>query len=213
MTLKITERSLYKPIGEILRKHGVRSTQEVSIEGEKFPDLLAEINGYRFLVEVKINGESKLLEDIASAYVKSMKINAQGMISTLFPRSVRGIHPDLLDEIAPKLEMAKVVVALPWIADSWKKIHLDDFAQRIENSFKEYTTTKYPIIGYDVIVYAAREAVVEIASAIRHSMVSKYIERALITKCLIGLPREYKASDLKALKSLGLNLSARAEST
>jgi len=166
-------------MGEMLKRHGVTSTQEVSIEGEKFPDLLAEINGCRFLVEVKIDSESKLLEDIASAYVKGMKINAQGIISTLFPSGVREIHPDILDSIAPKLEIAKVVVALPWIADSWKKIRLEDFAQRLEESYKVYTATRYPSVGYDVIVNAAREAVVEIASAIRHNLVSQYMTDAM----------------------------------
>lgn len=179
MSLKITERSLYKPMGEILRRHGVNSTQEVSIEGEKFPDLLAEIDGCRFLVEVKIDSESKLLEDIASAYVKGMKINAQGIVSVLFPSSVREIHPDILDSIAPKLEISKVVVALPWVADSWKKIRLEDFALKLEESYKAYTATRYPSVGYDVIVNAAREAVVEIASAIRHNLVSQYMNDAM----------------------------------
>lgn len=179
MSLKITERSLYKPMGEILKRHGVKSTQEVSIESEKFPDLLAEIDGHRFLVEVKIDSESKLLEDIASAYVKGMKINAQGIVSALFPSSVREIHPDILDSIAPRLEIAKVVVALPWVADSWKKIRLEDFALKLEESYKVYTATRYPSIGYDVIVSAAREAVVEIASAIRHNLVSQYMNDAM----------------------------------
>lgn len=166
-------------MGEILKRHGVKSTQEVSIEGEKFPDLLAEIDGYRFLVEVKIDSESKLLEDIASAYVKGMKINAQGIVSTLFPSSVREIHPDVLDSVAPKLEIAKVVVALPWVADSWKKIRLEDFALKLEESYRVYTATRYPSVGYDVIVNAAREAVVEIASAIRHNLVSQYMNDAM----------------------------------
>lgn len=179
MSLKITERSLYKPISEALRKHGVKSTQEVSIDGEKFPDLMAEINGHRLLVEVKINSESKLLEDIASAYVKGMKINAQGIISILFANTVREIHPDTLDAIASKLEIAKVVVALPWIADSWKKICLEDFTKKLEESYKIYIATKYPYIGYDVIVNAAREAVLEIASAIRQNLVSEYVNDAM----------------------------------
>jgi type I restriction-modification system DNA methylase subunit len=166
-------------MGEILKRHGVKSTQEVSIESEKFPDLLAEIDGHRFLVEVKIDSESKLLEDIASAYVKGMKINAQGIVSALFPSSVREIHPDILDSIAPRLEIAKVVVALPWVADSWKKIRLEDFALKLEESYKVYTATRYPSIGYDVIVSAAREAVVEIASAIRHNLVSQYMNDAM----------------------------------
>jgi SAM-dependent methyltransferase len=166
-------------MGEILRKHGVKSTQEVSIEGGKFPDLLAEINGCRFLIEVKIDSESKLLEDIASAYVKAMKINAQGIISVLFPSSVRDIHPGVLDNVAPRLEIAKVVVAMPWVADCWKKIRLEEFAEKLEESYKVFTATRYPLVGYDIIVNAAREAVVEIASAIRHNLVSQYINDAM----------------------------------
>ena len=179
MSLRITERSLYKPIGDVLRKHGIKSVQEVSISGEKFPDLLAEIDGYRFLIEVKIDSESKLLEDIASAYVKAMKINAQGVISALFPSETRNIHPDILDSVAPKLEVIRAIVALPWVADSWRKMYLEDFARRLEESYKFYIETKYPSVSYDVIVSAAREAVVEIASAIRQSLVSQYASDAM----------------------------------
>jgi hypothetical protein len=179
LSIRITERSLYKPIGEALKRYGVKSAQEVSIDGEKFPDLMAEINGHRLLIEVKINSESKLLEDIASAYVKGMKINAQGIISALFAARVREIDPDALDTVGPRLEIAKVVVALPWVADSWKKICLEDFAKRLEQSYKDYVATKYPLIGYDVIVSAAREAVGEIASAIRHNLISEYVNDAM----------------------------------
>jgi len=197
LSLRITERSLYKPISDVLRTYGVKTVQEVSIEGEKYPDLLAEINGYRFLIEVKIDSESKLLEDVASAYVKAMKINAQGVISTLFPSRVRDISPAILDSVASKLEVARTIVALPWIADSWKAIRLEDFAKRLEESYKVYVETRRPSISYDIIVDAAREAVVEIASAIRQNLVSQYVNDAM---AIVGRFDIYRA----ALKDLGV---------
>ena len=65
MSYRITERSLYKPISNILSRHGAGSVNEVRIvETDEQPDLVAEFDGQRFVIEVKINREAKLLEDI-----------------------------------------------------------------------------------------------------------------------------------------------------
>jgi len=191
LSIRITERSLYKPIGNILKKFGVKSVQEVSIEGEGFPDIQAEIDGHKFLIEVRIDTESKLLEVVPRAFQKVMKINAQGAISILFPSDVRQIHPSLLDEVAPRLRITKAIVSTPWVTDSWKEICLEDFAQRIAESYRTYIETLLPTVSYDVVVDAAREAVVEIASTIRHNLVTHYLNDAM---AIVGRFDIYRAT-------------------
>jgi len=179
MSFRITERSLYKPIADVLMKSGIKSVEEITIEGPEYPDLIAKIDDYRFVIEVKIDGESKLLEVTPRAFSKAVKCNAQGAISILFPRHIREIHPDLLDSLAPRLEVAAAVVALPWLADYWEAVTLEELARRIASSYRLYLAAKRPTVSYDVIVRAGREAVVEIASSIRRNLVSKYVDDAM----------------------------------
>ena len=198
MSYRITERSLYKPISNILSRHGARSVNEVRIvETDEQPDLVAEFDGQKFVIEVKINREAKLLEDIPRAWLKSSKINAQGFVSMLFPSNIKEIHPDILDSVAPKLEITTAIVALPWTTGSQKKIRLEDFAKRLEDSYRVYVKTKAPLISYDDIVDAAREAVVEIASTIRQKLVSQYVSDAM---AIVGRFDIYQAE----LRDLGV---------
>ncbi|MEM3906745.1 MAG: N-6 DNA methylase [Nitrososphaerota archaeon] len=191
MSYKITERSLYKPISKILEQYHIRSIHEVIIEGGKEPDLLAEINGQKFIIEVKINREAKLLEDVPRAWNKAKKLNAQGFVSILFPSYIREISPDILDSVAPSLEITTTILALPWIADCWKKINLESFARKLWEAYEVYLETKYPSVNYDVIVNAAREAVAEIASIIKRNLVSRYIDDAM---AIVGRFDIYRAT-------------------
>lgn len=191
MSYKITERSLYKPIGNVLQQHGIKSVQEVVIENQKQPDLLAEVNGQRFVVEVKINRESKLLEDIPQAWYKASKLRAQGFISLLFPSRTRQIHPDVLESVAPELSITTAIAALTWVAQTWKDLTLEKLGQRIEDSYRSYVKTRIPVTSYDAVVSVAREAVIDIASSIRNALIAKYTQDAL---AIVGRFDIYRAT-------------------
>ena len=196
MSIRITERTLYRPISEILMRHGIQSVEEVFIEvpgypKPEYPDLVAKVDGYRFVIEVKIDGESKLLEAAARAFSKAVKIGAQGAISMLFPPHVREIHPDVLSSVAPKLVVSATIVALPWLADYWRELALEDFARRVADSYRLYLEERRPIVSYDVIVRAAREAIIEIASSIRQDLISKYVDDAM---AIVGRFDLYRAT-------------------
>jgi hypothetical protein len=76
---QITERSLYPLIIKLFNSTGARynlkisGVQEVSTGGT-FPDILIYINDHKVLVQVKIDGVSKLLEDLAKTYPVVKKI-------------------------------------------------------------------------------------------------------------------------------------------
>jgi Holliday junction resolvase len=179
VSIRVTERSLYGPLSNILRKYGVENVQEVAIEGGEYPDLLAKLDEYRFVIEVKIDRESRLLEVTPRAFAKAIKVGAQGAISILFPHNVREVHPDLLGSLAPTLKVSAAVVALPWLSDYWKELTLEEFAERIAHSYKLYLEARRPTVSYDIIVKASIEAVVEISSSIRRNLLSKYKDDAV----------------------------------
>ncbi len=192
MSGRITERSLYGPISDVLKEFGVRSVSEISIRGERFPDLVAEVNGHKFLIEVKIDTETKLLDDIPKAIDKARKAGIPGMaVVLLFPKEVREISPDLLYEVAPRLRIKKAVAFVPWISDSWRELFLEDFARRLVDRYRVYVKTRLPAVNYDIIVDAAREAVVEIASIIRRSLVTRYLHDAM---AIVGRFDIYRAT-------------------
>ncbi len=192
MSGRITERSLYGPISDVLKEFGVHSVSEISIRGERFPDLVAEVNGHKFLIEVKINTETKLLDDIPKAIDKARRAGIPGMaVVLLFPKEVKDISPDLLHEVAPRLKIKKAVAFVPWISDSWRELFLEDFARRLVDKYRVYVRTQLPTVNYDIIVDAAREAVVEIASIIRRSLVTRYLHDAM---AIVGRFDIYRAT-------------------
>ena len=196
MSLKISEESLYRPIADVLRAHGVKRVEEAAVNDVP-PDLLATMGGCRFVIEVKIGGEPRLLEDIPRAFAKAVRADAQGAISLLFPSRVREARPDLLESLAPRLEIATAVVALPWLVDCLRAATLDDLARRIESSYESYLETRRPAVNCDVVIGVSREAVDEIASSIRRDLVSKYLDDAV---AIVGRFDVYRAE----LEDLGV---------
>ncbi len=167
-------------MANILEGYGMRGVQEtVTIIGEA-PDLVVRLNDYKFVIEVKIDSEAKLLEDIPRAHRKALAINAHGAISMLFPSRVREIHPDLLDKTAPSLEITTAILLLPWASDKWEHITLNEFAKKIWESYETFRVVRYPVINYDLIVNAARAAVNEIAATMRRRIsLPEYLQDAL----------------------------------
>lgn len=104
MSKKITERSLYPLImdafKELAKERGleIARLQEVSIPGRKFPDIEIIIDSHSVIIPVKIDSVQKLIDDVLYAWDITKKVGASGVIALLFPRSVREIHPELLEK-------------------------------------------------------------------------------------------------------------------
>ena len=104
MVIKITERSLYPKIIELFKRissrYGIRieGAQEVTLPGRMFPDILAEIDGHRVLIQIKIDSIEKLIEDIAKSYPSAKSIGAD-LIGILFPPEVRRIRMEELEKM------------------------------------------------------------------------------------------------------------------
>jgi hypothetical protein len=196
MAYKTTERSLYRPIANVLSKYGIECVEEVSIQvagapRPQYPDLVAKINDYKFIIEVKVDGARKLLEVAPQAFIKAQSIGAQGCISILFPSYVRQIDPNLLNSVAPQLKIIGAIISLPWITGYKENLSLEELARIISDYYKLYLESKRPTVSYDSIVKVAREAVVEVARSIRQNLITQYINDAMM---LIGRFDLYRAT-------------------
>ena len=125
---RITERSLYAPIINLFRsaanRYGVElvSVQEVDT-GRRYPDILVYINGYKILIQVKINRVSKLMEDIVKSYPIARQFNAE-LVGILFPSEVRQVNPRQLEQVAPHLRVSRALLLTQWLSSDVENIDL-----------------------------------------------------------------------------------------
>ena len=89
---RITERTLYPYIMEIIRKSGGSGVTEVRYNSE--PDIVFNLEGHQWLMSVKIGESTKVIKDSFVQYFRHRRESGieYGMI-VFFPDDVRKIKP------------------------------------------------------------------------------------------------------------------------
>jgi len=203
MSVRITERSLYPVILNLLKnlaeRYGIniKGTQEVRIPERRYPDILLEIDGFKILVQVKINHIGRLLHDIANTYPQAKSLGAD-FIGILFPEEVRQIRPEELEKVGPSLLVGRGLVLVPWLGQNFENIRLIDLLESIVKKYVEWKKTQIPFVDYITIATIARETIEELAVAMRNLMrIRRYSDMAL---AIIGRFDYYKAMLERFLK-------------
>ena len=163
--VKITERTLYPYIGKGFELFGWNWYQESSLSG-KFPDLILEKDSTKVLIEVKIDTESKLLDAILDAYIKSRELGISSFMILLFPSSVREIPPSQLDVVFPSLEL-KAIMLTDWISDRFERIRFQQIPELLDSSYSRYLQLRTPKVSYELVVDTVRECIKELALIFR----------------------------------------------
>jgi len=163
--VRITERTLYPYIGRVFEQLGWKWYQETGIS-KGYPDLVLERNGIRILCGVKIDTETKLLDDLSDAYRKALALGTHNFGTILFPEYVRQIPPQELDRVYPNLEI-RAVFLTEWLSSELKAIDLRTLAELITRSYEEYLRFKVPKVSYELVIRIAREAIKELALILR----------------------------------------------
>ena len=196
MTIKITERSLYPIIMSILRELSekydlsIKSVQEVQIPKRKYPDVIMEMNGYRILIQVKINSFEKLIDDIAKTYTSAKMLGAD-LLGILFPPEIRQIRPEELEKVGSKLIVLRGLALIPWMSGSLEKIELASLLEQVIRNYLEYRKTKIPVVDYLTIANIARETIEDLAVILRKFIgIKQYTDMAL---AIIGRFDYYRA--------------------
>lgn len=183
MTARISERSLYAPIINLFKK--VASEYEVEVGGvsevkigDRYPDVLIHLNEHKILVQVKIGGFSRLIEDIVKSYPIAKQHDSE-LFGILFPSEVRRIRPVELEKVVPRLPVSRALVLAEWFSGDFENVGLIHVIESIIKEFVEFKRTRIPAVSYLTIAKVSRETIEELASALRRSMgVEKYFSMA-----------------------------------
>ena len=198
MGVRLTERSLYPIIidafNDVARKYGITisGVQEVGLPNRSFPDILFQIDGFRVLVQVKIDTEEKILDDIAKTYPLARQLGYD-LIGILFPKDVRQIRPEDLKKVFGSLRVSRGLILTTWQGADLEDITLSELAEAVIRSFVEYRQAKIPLpqIDYLTIARVARETIEELAQILRElSGIKQYFDAAL---AIIGSFDYYRA--------------------
>lgn len=167
----ITERSLYPAITELMKQIGekfgikVIGVSEVRV-GDKYPDILIQLDNHNLLVQVKMDSVEKMLDDLAKTYPIATSYGA-GLLLLLLPSEVRRIHPVEISKVTPRIRVKRALLLTNWASKHLEEEVLENVFELVMSTIKEYEKIKIPLVDYMTIAYVAREAIEELAGAIR----------------------------------------------
>ena len=197
---EVTERAIYPHIMEELRKAsekvGLRLSceQEVglaSIEEERvYPDLLCKFDDQRILLQVKIGGSRRLLEDLVKTYPVAKRLGA-GLALLLYPERLRSIPAEELGKVFSKIRLPEAHVASEFLATSLYDLTTRDLGIQLLSSYKSFLARRIPAISYSTVAAVCRDAVVELSTAIRRvQRTREYVDMA---QAIVGRFDFYKS--------------------
>jgi predicted RNA methylase len=167
----VTERSLYPVILDLTKRisseAGIKVTgvSEVKV-GDRYPDIILQLDSYKLLVQVKIDSLQKILDDLVKTYPIATNLNA-GLLLLLLPSEVRRVHPAELEKVIPLLKVKRAVMLTPWISKHVEEATLENVLRIVIEVLKQYKKVLKPSVDYLTIAYVAREAVEELAGVLR----------------------------------------------
>jgi predicted RNA methylase len=175
-TGSVTERSFYQYIVELTRRVGselgvrVTGVPEVRV-GDRFPDIVLELDTHRLLVQVKIDSEEKLLDDLAKTYPVAASVGA-GLLLLLLTPEARRILPAELEKVVPKLRVRRALLLSSWASRHVGEAELESVLRVVVGSIKEFERVRRPAVDYTTVALIAREAIEELAGVIRRHIVT-----------------------------------------
>jgi len=167
----VTERSFYPVILDLAKRisgeTGIKFTgaSEVKV-GDRYPDIILQLDSYKLLVQVKIDSLQRMLDDLVKTYPTAINLNV-GLLLLLLPSEVRGVHPSEFEKIAPLLRVKRAVMLAQWISKHVEETTLENVLRIVIEALKQYKEALKPSVDYLTIAYVAREAVEELAGVLR----------------------------------------------
>jgi tRNA G10 N-methylase Trm11 len=168
----------------------VAGAPEVRVE-DRYPDIILHLDLYKLLVQIKVDGLQRMLDDLAKTYPIATKPDV-GLLLLLLPSEVRRIHPAELEKAAPLLRIKRALVLAPWISKHVEEATLESVLRVVLEALKEYRKVLRPSVDYSTIAYVARESVEELAGILRtHILATPRLQNQ--AQAIIGRFDFYKA--------------------
>ena len=167
-----TERSLYPAITDLIKQIGenfgikVARATEVRIR-EEFPDIMLRLDGHNLLIQVKINSITKMIDDLVKTY-PIVAAKGAGLLLLLFSPETRRIYPFEIDRVAPKLRVKRALLLTSWASKHVEETELENVLRLTLEILREYKRIERPFVDYMTIALIAREAIEELAGAMRY---------------------------------------------
>jgi type I restriction-modification system DNA methylase subunit len=169
---RITERTLYPPISNILNKYGFKNISEIRI-GHGVIDIECFYGELKLVVEVKIEDPhtklKNLLEGVAQGYEYSKSSSSVGFVVIEYPASVRRplvFKPEVIEDLA--LSSQVNVMAL---TDFWThkclQITSKDFFSLLKERTEAYVQRQEKSVSLDFAVDTIRDAIISISGILR----------------------------------------------
>ncbi|WP_054853788.1 hypothetical protein [Vulcanisaeta distributa] len=197
MSIRITERSLYPIIINVLRdiagKYGISisGVQEISLPNRSFPDIWLRIDNYKVLIQVKIDTTEKIIDDIAKTYPIARQLGFD-LIGILFPKDIRQVRPEELEKVGPNLRVSRGLVLTAWQGIDLEDVTLYGLIETVVKGLVEFRRVQVPLIDYLTIARITRETIEELAVTLRGGLtgIKQYFDG---TQAIIGSFDYYRA--------------------
>ncbi len=164
---RITERTLYPPLLENLSDIGFGGTQETKLSGQ-YPDITFWTPQDKFIVEVKIGEEKKLIEGLAEVYEHARLANTENQLVLVYPPNTRSSLVDKVDRIALDTRVTCLILTKYWRQkiQSTPRAIFYELSRRIKE--EELSPT-----SVDFVVESLRDAVEAFSETLREHEISE----------------------------------------
>jgi predicted RNA methylase len=169
MPITLTERTLYSPLSEYLKKEiGAKTVSEVGEAKyrKNYLDIFFQLNDSSFIAEIKLGKEEKkFTEAIAQITDYGFKYGITNVIALVFPYVKSGQIITNIEEFEKELILQKV---RGWIRTDYLTIWVDEWEfKEVFKQLKEAFESKKRHIDFNSIVKAIRELVQDLFEVIK----------------------------------------------
>lgn len=158
---RITERTLYPPLIGNLSEFGFEGTQETKLSG-LYPDITFRTPEDKFIIEVKIGEERKLIEGLAEVYEHARLAETENQLVLVYPPETRSPLVSDIERIALDTKVICLLLTKYWRQkiQSTPRAIFSELSRRI----KEHEISPTSV---DFVVESLREAVEAFSETLR----------------------------------------------
>ena len=164
--MRVTEGTLEQEVAPRLAQALGAQVVTQTTTGNRRPDVILELPGSRYVVELEVGGERKLLEAISQAYEYQLRVNADGIIALVYPESSRRTVENQDDVVDIVLNTSvDALVLSPLLTQRFSGIRLEAFGGRLRDAFR----TKETRVDVNLVTRVMREAVQTLSLKLKRS--------------------------------------------
>jgi len=172
---RITERSLYNPIGNTLANLGFKNISEIA-SGKGFIDIACFYGNLKLIIEVKIEDPhtkwKSLLDGVAQGYDYTKSSSSSGFIVIEYPASIRRplvFRPEVIEYLATSSKVNAIALTEFW-THKYIDITPKDLFDILKERTEAYLSKQEKAVSLDFTVDTIRNAIISISGVLRETV-------------------------------------------